>query len=156
MCGNFNNEKMKRKYVIIVVFLFAACETSKLQQFNNSKDENAFINAFKDHVFFKCFYASYPYNVRDSISRIMMKYELYNPNEDFRIYAFENKKLIDSLGISIPKNIPPFWHIEGEENKGKNVYLATCLHYYASSQLDSIARTEYKKYRKAEKKAGFR
>ena len=142
-------------FLIIVVLLFASCKTIRNNRYDTPRETTAFINAFKDHVFFKCFAESYPAVSRDSIFKILSKFELYNPNEDFRDYVFAHKNLIDSLGISIPKNLAPFWHRDGEENKGKNVYIASCLHYYASSQLDSIAKAAYKKYRMAEKKAGF-
>jgi hypothetical protein len=62
-----------------------------------------------------------------------------------------SRKLIDSLAKAIPKNIPPFWHTDEIENKDKNVYMCSCLHYYQSKELDKIAKREYKKYRRLNK-----
>lgn len=91
----------------------------------------------------------------DSIFRIISKHDLFNPYEDFLSYKVERKASLDSIGASIPKNIPAFWHGDEQEDEGKNVYLCACLHYYASRELDSIARIEYEKYKRVQKKIGF-
>jgi hypothetical protein len=113
------------------------------------------MNAFKDNVFITCLYQSYPFEARDSIFWMISKYDLYNPYDGFIDYKIERKKFVDSLGASISKNIPLFWHTDEKENKGKNVYMCTCLHYYKSRELDSIALSEYKKYKKMQKKTGL-
>jgi hypothetical protein len=80
---------------------------------------------------------------------------LFNPYDEFLAYKIERKIFLDSLAASIPKKLPTFWHIDEQEDQGKNVYLCACLHYYASRELDSIARIEYEKYKRVQKKIGL-
>jgi len=57
------------------------------------------------------------------------------------------------LGKNIGGNIPkPYRNIDNPRDTTKKLILAHCLHYYASRALDSIARDEYKKHLKREKR----
>lgn len=133
----------------------ASCKTNKLPRFDYDNGPNPWVNAFKDNVFIACLYKSYPPEARDSIFRMISKYDLYNPYDGFTDYKMKSKNLLDSLGSSVPKNLPPFWHADEQDNKGKNVYMCTCLHYYKSRELDSIALSEYRKYEKLQNKTGL-
>ena len=73
-------------------------------------------------------------------------------------FSYQHDK-IDSLAIKIIQNIPKpiIPHCddctdeEEIEELKKNYICATCLNYYASNELDSIAKIEYKKYLKNDK-----
>jgi hypothetical protein len=145
-----------KKFVILFswAMIECACSTNKLPRFDYNNGPNPWINAFKDRVFINCLYQSYPAGVRDSIFQLMARYDLFNPYDDINVYASNNKKLLDSLGGSIPKNLPAYWHADEADLKGKNVYMCSCLHYYSSKELNSVARGEYKKFRKANDKTG--
>lgn len=149
MDSRLNNTNMKKNIIIFSsVILALSCNVNKLPRFDYNNGPNPWINAFKDRVFITCLSQSYPKGVSDSIFNLISKYDLYNPYDDFIDYEINNKRFLDSLGASIPKKAPPFWHIDEPDNKGKNVNICNCLHYYASRELDSIAISEYKKVTK--------
>jgi hypothetical protein len=80
---------------------------------------------------------------------------LFNPYDEFLAYKIERKIFLDSLAASIPKNLPTFWHIDEQEDQGKNVYLCSCLHFYISRELDSVVRVEYERHKTVQEKIGF-
>lgn len=132
---------MKCLISVFVVFTLYGCSGSRLSVTKLNDASNAWITAFKDRVFIKCLEHSYTNS--DSILLLIGKTDAFNPYDGIYDYLDDHHKVIDSLGKSIPKNIPPLWI---EDFKGQNTYLCSCLHYYASPKLDSIAKREYKTY----------
>lgn len=132
---------MRIYFVVIVIITLCSCSSHKNVSIV-SNDEKAWVNAFKDKTFVSCLKESYSKN--DSIFKMIDKIDLYNPYDGFyTIDSFIMKA--DNLGRNISKQIPP----TNYKDYGKsNYYMATCLHYYSSKELDSIAKAEYKKYLK--------
>lgn len=143
-------KSLSYRYIIVILF-FSSCTVNKLARFNYNNGPNPWINAFKDRVFVKCLEHSYN---NDSIFTMINKIDVYvNPYDAFYLEG-DRIKLLDSLSHSIPLHIPPpSGLIEGVD--GRNFYLCNCLHYYASKELDSIARKEYKNELKITKKSGL-
>ncbi len=76
------------------------------------------------------------------------KKDAFNPYDGL---SLEDIKKAKNLGRNLVINMPLPAMCEGCKN-GENYYMAHCLHYYASRELDSIARGEYKKRKKEDKK----
>lgn len=145
---------MKKLVIIIIVFVVVSCSTNKRTKFEyqlGSKD-NEWINNFKTEFFFTCLKKGYN---NDSIFKLISKKDfqyLYEP------FAFQHDE-IDILATRVIKNIPkPIYpHCddcskkEEQEILKKNYICASCLNYYASRELDSIAKKTYKNYIKTEK-----
>ena len=129
------------KYILIVCLVIAAgCKTRHQNtNFEYNISENPWIDAFKDKAFVSCLKESYK---NDSIFKMIEEVDLYNPYDGYyTINEFVAKA--DNIGRVVAKNIPK----TNYRDYGKsNYYMATCLHYYASKELDSIAKAEYKKY----------
>ena len=124
-----------------VTCLLSCSPTSKKKSgFDYQTSDNPWIDAFKDQVFFACLKESYP---NDSIFRLIEKRDVFNPYDGLNPENLEKAK---HLGQFLSQNIPPASMCEGCAD-GQNYYMATCLHYYASSELDSIARAQYRKYK---------
>lgn len=136
--------KIMKKYFVILSLFFLACSASKQSHINNNYDK-AWINAFKDKYFVSCLKESYK---NDSIFKMIDEVDLYNPYDGF--YTIDEYVVkAEKLGQNISKDIPS----TNYKDYGKsNYYMATCLHYYASKELDSIAKSEYKKFIKAREK----
>ena len=130
-----------RIYIILCVFIVVGCNNQKASV-TNKNYEKAWVNAFKDKCFLSCLKESYSTN--DSIFKMIEKIDLYNPYDGF-VIADKAINKADSLGKNIAKNIPA----TNYRDYGKaNYFMATCLHYYKSEELDSIAKVEYQKYLK--------
>lgn len=137
-------------FFLMLLFFFSSCTVNKLPRFDYINGSNPWIDAFKDRVFVNCLKHSYN---NDSVFIIINKKDVYiNPYDGFYDYLEADKiKFLDSLGNSIPLHIPPpTGLVEGVG--ARNFYMCNCLHYYASRELDSIAKKEYKKHIKAMKK----
>lgn len=124
-------------FIIISTFLIG-CNSGR-PKFNYSKTDNPWIQAFKDKAFVSCLKESYS---NDTIFALIEREDLFNPYDGF----YTREKFVvkaDSVGRAISKNLPP----TNYKDYGKsNYYMATCLHYYTSKDLDSVARREFKKY----------
>lgn len=85
----------------------------------------------------------------DTIFHLMKKKDLLNSMEmDLSVLNLQIK-----LGKEIGGNIPrPYKKIDDPRDVSKKLILTSCLHYYASKELDSIARAEYKRYKRNQKK----
>lgn len=142
---------MKKVFVLITVVFISSCSTYKRTKFeyNLGKEKNEWINNYKTEFFLKCIKKAYK---NDSIFKLIVKQDLlylYEPS------ANQNNQ-IDSLSTIIIKNIPKpiFQHCddctikEEKEELQKNYFCASCLNFYASRELDSLAKKEYKKYLK--------
>ena len=129
------------KYILIVCLVIAVgCKTRhENTNFEYNISENPWIDAFKDQVFFNCLRESYSDR---KVFEIIEKYDAFNPYDGL---DSENIILAKKLGEEISKNIPPPIMCDGCKG-GQNYFMATCLHYYASKELDSIAKAEYKKF----------
>jgi len=131
------------KYITLIFFtlILNSCSSqNKYEHFDYQNGPNAWINAFKDQMFFACLRESYS---NDSIYKMIEKHDALNPYDGLNLESLDKAK---ALGKSIIKNIPPPAMCESCNN-GENYFMADCLHYYKSRELDSIAHTEFKKFK---------
>lgn len=136
--------KRNLKSITATIVSFSAiiiygCSSPKADRFSYYHSEEPWIDAFKDKAFIACLNESYK---NDSIFKLIEKEDAFNPYDGLSLEAL---KLANRIGENVAKNIPPPAMCEGC-TEGQNYYMATCLHYYKSYVLDSIARAEYKKY----------
>jgi|SRR5690606_20680871 len=149
-----------KKYILLLfgcVIIFG-CKTKKQEQiywgdsfrkvtkpFEYGATGNAWITAYKDEVFYSCIREGYK---NDSIWLLMKKEDWFNPYdgidfEDIDTAMIIGKKIIQDLPKETYFNSEEFFH-EEDESKHKNYISATCLHYYISRELDSIAKEAFK------------
>ncbi|KQR65354.1 hypothetical protein [Pedobacter sp. Leaf176] len=137
----FYNDLYEKCSVIILVMLLgiSACKTSyKYPRFDFDNGPNPCINAFKDRMFLSILREAYKgTNAIKEISKI----DVGNPYDG--ISSPELFKKIDSIAVGFYKKIPPP-SVCDECTEEQNYFMAQALHFYASKELDSIARTELK------------
>lgn len=98
---------------------------------------------FKQGVFYDCLFENYK---SDSIYKIMKKEDLFNPSDYIPFAYWEKMKTTEKNAISyMPENK---YFIENEEDKKRKYISRTCLDYFTSRELDSIAKCEFIKYLK--------
>lgn len=133
---------MKLYILLIAVCLLLSCSNNvhKRERFNYNTSSNPWIVAYKDNVFYECLKEGYK---NDSIYNLMLQKDLFNPYNEIPFSQIDSARV---LGRKIILNMPPAIFCDDCEVTGKNYISANCLHYYASFELDSIARLEYKKY----------
>ncbi|MDR6922423.1 hypothetical protein [Chryseobacterium sp. 2987] len=80
----------------------------------------------------------------------MAQKDLFSPSDD---PDSKINNIQDSLAKKIINNLPPVYlHVEDESTiKGKNFIISTCLSYYESKELNSLAQKLYKEKVKHEK-----
>lgn len=146
--------KLAQNVVILTICLLVlSCNSYKRDPFyfrsdSKYKSKSFWIDNFKDEVFYECLKEGYK---NDSIFKLMSKKDLFNSSE---IYDFSEMDSARVLGRKIINKIPPpYIHLDDKDITGMNFISATCLHYYASKELDSIAKIAYKKHVKMKKKA---
>ena len=111
--------------------------------FGDKKDE--WINTYKMQFFINCLRKGY---LNDTIFKLISEKDLLFHYEPFALQNDQTEKLAFKLINNLPRPIYP--HTDNEvddklETK-KNYICASCLNYYSSKELDSIAKIEYKKY----------
>jgi hypothetical protein len=140
-----------RLFIIIICFLTVSCKSYQHERFkyrgSNTNEKTFWIEIYKDEMFYQCIKEGYK---NDSIFKLMRKKDLFNSSE--AVVNLKNAKIARALGIKIIKNLPPaFIKSDDEDISEKNFISASCLHYYASRELDSIAKSAYKEYLREEK-----
>jgi hypothetical protein len=104
---------------------------------------------YKTDFFFTCIRKGYK---DDTIFKLIAQKDLLVPYEPI-LFHYDR---IDTLATTVIKNIPkPIYPYcadctaeEEKEELKKNYICASCLNYYASRELDSIAKKTYKEYLK--------
>jgi len=135
-----------KKLIIIVVLINIAfsCTTYKREKFDYSFGSDKWINIYKTNVFFACIRNGYS---NDSIFKLIGKKDLFIPAETMYDEIGNNNDLGKQIIIKMPKPIYPHCdECNEEEELKKNYICASCLNYYASRELDSIAKKAYKKH----------
>lgn len=128
--------------ILTFVFLICSCGVVKRDRFTYSGSEKyTWINSYKYEAFYGCMQAGLG---NDSLKIILQSKDLFSPTTDMTFVIIDEARL---LGKAIVTNMPPA-HIKidkGEEAlRKKNFISYACLNYYASRELDSIARKKYK------------
>lgn len=109
-------------------------------------ENDTWINSYKYEVFCGCIREGIG---NDSLRIILAKKDLFRPNMNMDFGTIEDAR---SLGKQLVQKLPtPFIKVDlGEESlRNKNFISYSCLTYYASRELDSIAREAYKVYAKS-------
>lgn len=141
-------KKMKSIIVIIVLCcVFTSCATHKSDKFEYhfGKVDNEWIKMYKTEFFLSCLRKGYQ---DDEIFKLIAKKDLLVPYEPI-LFHYDQ---IDSLAGNVIKNMPKpiFPHCDDctEEEEladlKKNYVCASCLNYYASRELNLIAKRAYK------------
>ena len=130
--------------------MFISCSTYKREKFDYNFGKNQWINSYKTDVFFACIKKGYQ---NDSLFKLINKKDLFSLSGDFQITEMqESQKLGEAVISNIPKPIyPKCDDCNQKEELNKNYFCAACLNYYASRELDSIAKKAYKQHVKIDK-----
>lgn len=125
-----------------MVLLVSCGSVNKREGFNYKNVQNPWINSFKETVFIECLKQSYD---NDTILILIGKKDLLNTYDEIDFSDLHNAKRI---GKNVAVNIPNPEYKFDDYKIGQKYYMSTCLRYYASKELDSIANVEYKKHLK--------
>jgi hypothetical protein len=102
---------------------------------------NGWVEDYKQNSFYQCLSQGYK---NDSIFKLIHKEDIFLesplPMSLWPKVRMDSKKIIDSL--------PETEYYNDETDKHKRHILETCLCYFASRELDSIAKEEYKLFKK--------
>ena len=133
-----------------VILLLISCSVYKKDKFTyRNNDENVWVNTFKAEVFYSCINEGIG---NDSVIKILKTKDLLNIYDGFPTNEIDKARIVGKkIILEIPK---PYIKFDNDESylKSKNFISYSCLNYYASKELDSIAKAEYKKFLKSQKK----
>nr|WP_315247538.1 hypothetical protein [uncultured Flavobacterium sp.] len=141
---------MKKTAIILgfLLFTLCSCNSYKRSKFEyRNTDSNVWINTFKSEVFYSCIKEGLK---NDSLYKILQKKDLLNMYEGYDMEAIDSARNIgQTIIIKMPK---AYIKIDDDQKDlvNKNFISYSCLNYYASRELDSIAKQAYKKHLKAE------
>lgn len=134
---------MKKILIFNLLLFITSCAIHKRDNFQyRNSDKKVWINTFKCSVFYQCLKEGYK---NDTIFKLMAEKDLFNSYDAIDFPTIDKAR---ELGKQIIVKLPnPDLKIDkGEENlKEKNFISYSCLNYFASRELDSIAIIEYKK-----------
>ncbi|PWN59908.1 hypothetical protein [Chryseobacterium viscerum] len=144
--------------LIFLCFLLS-CSSKKRPQFvyrneiktQGNPDQFFYTKRFRDNVFYKCLQFGYGNSLNIKIGKLMNQKDLFTQYDEPLI---KEDSLQNILAKKIIENLPlPYIHVEDKNSiKGKNFIISTCLSYYESRDLNSIAEKMYKEKVKEEKK----
>lgn len=123
------------KYVLLLIML-TSCSSIKIK----NKDQQDWIFAFKATAFKSCLLESYgeKFNVLLSNDQSV--------SANFEVLYVENTKIAEKVAKNFANSILTF--PKDTDFEGKKNVLNSCLIFYESKLLDSIAKSEYKKLNK--------
>lgn len=125
-------------YLIIIVLLFSCAikHERPTYRFDPKTSEHGWITAYKQCVFYACIKEGYK---NDSIFALMHKEDVFIGSHGLSFPIIDRAHL---LGKKIAKDIEVPFYIPPVDLQLRNIS-STCLRYYESRELDSIAREEY-------------
>ncbi|MBX2953333.1 MAG: hypothetical protein KF870_12570 [Leadbetterella sp.] len=137
--------------VIVVISLYcSSCNLYKDRfsyvQLKNEKQ--SWIDSYKYEAFYGCIKGGVG---NDSLRVILRRKDLFYPNSEIGFKYIDDARARGKAVIE--KTPPPYIKIDiGEEEwfEGKNYISFTCLNYYASRDLERLARRKHKESRKQE------
>lgn len=131
---------MKKTLLTLLIFAFlVSCSSYRKNKF--VYNEFTWIDQFKESVFLACIRESYK---SDSIYEQMSQRDIFFANDAL----YDQLELINRLGEDFVKKIPLPKRPCPECKKEDKYFMANCLKYYKSKELDSIAKLEYGKFLK--------
>lgn len=136
---------MKTFVFFIVLALIASCTSYKRERFSYPNSEkDTWINSYKYEAFYGCIREGLG---NDSLRIILSNKDLFRPNMDMDFVTVDKAR---AFGKVIAKAMPPpvIKVDRGEEElRNRNFISYSCLNYFASRELDSVARKEYEIYK---------
>ena len=153
------NKKRVLRLLLVVIscFIMTSCSTTYTREkfsYVYINEKNAWIESYKYKVFYSCFKEGMQ---NDTILKMIDKKDFFDINDD----AIDVRDLdkASALGKKIIKNLPraiiqkcdECTEKEQKENLLKKYISSNCVKYYASKELDSIAKKAYKEHLKNEK-----
>ncbi|MBG6060862.1 hypothetical protein IWX83_000636 [Flavobacterium sp. CG_9.1] len=111
---------------------------------NKPSPKNGWIIEYKEKAFFDCLFQGYK---NDSIFRLIQKENLFINADNIPMSLWPK---IKSDSKKIIQNLPAAEYYNDETDKHKKYILQTCLCYFGSRELDSIAKKAYQKHIKME------
>lgn len=113
----------------------------KKNQTSTDKQQETWVTLFKEEVFVECLKESYQ---NDTIFKLIRKKDI-SGSDDFIVWITEIE-IARKLGREFALNIPDPEYKFDDYKIGQKYYMSSCLRYYASRELDSIAHVEYRKH----------
>lgn len=129
-------------FLVLFSFVIFSCSVKKKQIYTD-KQQETWVTLFKEEVFVECLKESYQ---NDTIFKLISKKDI-SGSHDFIVWITEIE-IARKLGREFAVNIPDPEYKFDDYKIGQKYYMSTCLRYYASRELDSIAIFEYKKHLK--------
>jgi len=152
-----NTKLMKISSIILVLALVFSCSTIKgTKDINTYYGDNFFyigsgkskpgasnmwVRDYKQSAFSQCLFKAYK---NDTIFKMIQKEDLFLDS----VIPMELWPKINSESQKIADNIPVTEYYSDSDDKDKKHILETCLCYFSSRQLDSIAKKAYKEHSK--------
>jgi hypothetical protein len=133
---------MKKTIFLIAIFIgvFTSCKTKyTYPKFDYNNGPNSCFNAFKDRIFFAILKESYK---GTAAFKEISKRDVFNPYDGL---PFELESKIDSIAKGFVTKLPRPSMCD-DCLTDQNYFMAQALHYYRSSDLDSIAKATFKKF----------
>jgi hypothetical protein len=107
---------------------------------NKPSPKNGWVIEYKQKAFFDCLFQGYK---NDSIFKLIQKEDSFINADNIPMTLWPK---IKSDSKKIIQGLPPTEYYDDDLSKNKKHILQTCLCYFASRELDSIAKQEYKFY----------
>lgn len=123
-----------KKSILIITVLIISCRPTRID--NNDKED--WIFAFKSTVFKNCLCESYG----KEFDILLKKDQSLGAN--FEVLNNVDMKIADSIGKNFAITITSF--PENSDFYGKKVTINSCLYFYNSKYLNSIAKAVYNKH----------
>lgn len=141
---------MKKIILYLSAFVFIiSCSTYRREKFSYTP-KTPWINSYKSEVFYACMKEGLR---NDSLHITLKNRDLFNAYSGIDFLSIDKAR---ELGKEIILNMPPTPYIKidkGEEYLMKKNFISVrCLEFYASRELDSIAKKEYKEKLKEDKR----
>lgn len=145
---------MKKLIFIFLIIIYSCKSTNGLKsheyyggkfssQIDTVVENDVWIQSFKKEVFFECLKKGYK---NDSIFKLIQKEDLFCTYENM---LFNDIKRARYFGDSISKKIKSsIYQYDDVIMNNKRYVICTCLDFYTSRDLDSIAKEEYERYLK--------
>tara|TARA_R110000868_G_scaffold410069_2_gene697088 strand:- start:192 stop:665 length:474 start_codon:yes stop_codon:yes gene_type:complete len=112
---------------------------------NKPNPKNSWVIAYKQNAFYDCLFQGYK---NDSIFKLIQKEDIFLesqvPMSIWPKIKSDSKQIID--------NLPATEYYNDDLEKNKKHISETCLCYFASRELDSIAKRAYKEHTKGQTK----
>ncbi|RKS95072.1 hypothetical protein BC952_0720 [Flavobacterium limicola] len=111
---------------------------------NKPSPKNGWVIEYKENAFFDCLFQGYK---NDSIFKLIQKEDSFINADNIPMTLWSK---IKSDSKKIIQGLPAAEYYDDELTKNKKHISQTCLCYFASRELDSIAKRAYKEYTKGQ------